>query len=194
MPHPIVVKMSTTKKNVILTQRFHAPCGVLVLGSIDSQLCLCDWLVEPHRDQVDRRLTKALQAEIREGPSPVTERAVAELGEYFAGQRRSFDIPLRLVGTPFQQLVWHSLLDIPYGQTRSYADIARSIGRPSSVRAVANANGANALSILVPCHRVIGSDHSLTGYGGGLEAKQYLLALEDRQAAHGDSDGPCLPF
>lgn len=194
MPHPIVIKMSTEKKNVILTQRFHAPCGVLVLGSIDDQLCLCDWLVEPHRDQVGRRLTKALQAEIREGPSPVTEQAAAELGEYFAGQRRSFDIPLRLVGTPFQQLVWRSLLDIPYGQTRSYADIAQSIGRPSSVRAVANANGANALSILVPCHRVIGSDHSLTGYGGGLVAKQYLLALEDRQTAHGDSDGPCLPF
>lgn len=194
MPSPITIKMSTTKKNVILTQLFHAPCGVLVLGSIDSQLCLCDWLVEPHRDHVDRRLTKALQAEMREGPSAVTERTAAELGEYFAGQRRSFDIPLRLVGTPFQQMVWRSLLDIAYGQTRSYADIARSIGRPTSVRAVANANGANALSILVPCHRVIGSDRSLTGYGGGLEAKHYLLTLEGIQTGRGDNDGPCLPF
>ena len=91
-------------------------------------------------------------------------------------------------------MVWRSLLDIAYGQTRSYADIARSIGRPSSVRAVANANGANALSILVPCHRVISSDHSLTGYGGGLKAKHYLLTLEGIQTGRGDNDGPCLPF
>lgn len=172
--------MTTGKKKIILTQHFQAPCGVLVLGSIDDQLCLYDWQVEPHSSHVDQRLKRMLQAEIRQGASAVTERAAEELREYFAGQRSQFDIPLRLVGTPFQLSVWHSLLDIPYGQTRSYADIARRIGRPSAVRAVANANGANAISIFVPCHRVIGSDHSLTGYGGGLDAKRYLLTLECR--------------
>ena len=172
--------MTTGKKNIILTQHFQAPCGVLVLGSIDDQLCLCDWQVEPHSSHVDQRLKRMLQAEIRQGASAVTERAAEELREYFAGRRSQFDIPLHLVGTPFQLSVWHSLLDIPYGQTRSYADIARRIGRPSAVRAVANANGANAISIFVPCHRVIGSDHSLTGYGGGLDAKRYLLTLECR--------------
>ena len=172
--------MTTEKKKIILTQRFQAPCGMLVLGSTDDKLCLCDWEVEPHRTRVDQRLRKILQAEIRWEASAVTERAAEALREYFAGRRSQFDIPLRLVGTPFQLSMWHSLLDIAYGQTLSYADMARRIGRPSAVRAVANANGANALSIFVPCHRVIGSDHSLTGYGGGLDAKRYLLTLECR--------------
>ena len=105
-------------------------------------------------------------------------KAVAQLDEYFAGQRSVFDVPLLFLGTDFQKRVWRELLDIPYGTTVSYVEMARRIGMPKAVRAVANANGANIISIFAPCHRVIGSNHSLTGYRGGLEAKRALLALE----------------
>jgi len=101
-----------------------------------------------------------------------------QLAEYFAGQRREFDLPLDLRGTDFQKSCWRELLKVPYGETRSYADIARAMGRPAAVRAVGLANGQNPIAIIVPCHRVIGSDGSLTGYGGGLETKRKLLELE----------------
>jgi len=101
-----------------------------------------------------------------------------QLEEYFAGGRRRFDLPLDLRGTDFQKRCWQELLKIPYGETRSYAEIARAIGNPAAVRAVGLANGKNPIAIIVPCHRVIGSDGSLTGYGGGLETKRKLLQLE----------------
>ena len=104
--------------------------------------------------------------------------AIAQLEEYFAGERREFSLPLQPVGTPFQQTVWSALRTIPYGVTVSYGELARRIGRPSTSRAVGAANGANPLPIIVPCHRVIGADRSLTGFGGGLETKRFLLALE----------------
>ena len=100
------------------------------------------------------------------------------MDEYFLKRRKHFDIPLLFAGTDFQKQVWQSLLTIPYGQTLSYGALAANIGCPKAVRAVANANGANALSIFVPCHRVIGGNRSLTGYGGGVEAKRFLLDLE----------------
>jgi methylated-DNA-[protein]-cysteine S-methyltransferase len=108
--------------------------------------------------------------------------AVAQLGEYFLGQRKSFSVTLCPTGTDFQVAVLQALQKIPFGATRSYADIARAIGRPKAVRAVGAANGRNPLSIIIPCHRVIGSNGSLTGFGGGLPAKQWLLAHEGRQA------------
>jgi methylated-DNA-[protein]-cysteine S-methyltransferase len=108
--------------------------------------------------------------------------AARELDGYFAGTRQTFDVPLHPSGTPFQLEVWGALLAIPYGQTVSYADIARRIRRPRAVRAVGAANGANPLSIIVPCHRVIGSHGDLTGYGGGLPAKRWLLAHERKHA------------
>lgn len=119
-----------------------------------------------------------LNAKLEEGTSAVTEKAKKQLDEFFAGNRTKFDLPLLLVGTDFQKAVWRELLNIPFGQTRSYGEMAQRIGMPKAVRAVANANGANSISIIVPCHRVIGSDHSLTGYAGGLEAKKTLLELE----------------
>jgi methylated-DNA-[protein]-cysteine S-methyltransferase len=103
---------------------------------------------------------------------------VLQLGEYFAGARRSFDLPLRLAGTPFQQRVWQELTEIPFGETWSYGQLARRIGNPNASRAVGLANGRNPISILVPCHRVIGANGTLTGYGGGLERKEWLLAHE----------------
>ena len=108
--------------------------------------------------------------------------AQKQFEEYFAGRRQVFELPLHPHGTPFQLEVWGALLSIPYGETASYAQIARSIRRPSAVRAVGAANGANPLSIIVPCHRVIGSDGELVGYGGGLPAKRWLLAHERRHA------------
>lgn len=104
--------------------------------------------------------------------------AVAQLGEYFAGTRTEFDIALDLVGTAFQRRVWAALLTIPYGETRSYGDIARQIGSPGAFRAVGLANGHNPIGIIVPCHRVIGANGSLTGYGGGIDRKRALLQLE----------------
>lgn len=111
---------------------------------------------------------------------PLLVQAARELSEYFAGRRRTFDVPLRIGGTPFQHAVWSALREIGYGDTCSYADIARAIGRPTATRAVGAANGQNPLSIIVPCHRVIGSDRRLVGYGGGLPRKQWLLAHESR--------------
>ena len=113
----------------------------------------------------------------RQETSSVLELARQQLDEYFLGIRRSFEIPLHPVGTDFQRKVWNALLDIPYGETRSYKEIAQSIGNPNCVRAVAGAIGANGISILIPCHRIIGSNRSLTGFAGGLEAKRILLCL-----------------
>lgn len=166
------------KKRVIKTKRYESPCGALILGSLGDKLCLCDWLAGRRRDHVDRRLERILKAEFQVGTSDVIETASAQLDEFFAGQRKEFDVPLLFAGTDFQERVWKELLGIPYGETVSYGEMARRIGKPKAVRAVANANGANSISIFVPCHRVIGSDHSLTGYGGGLAAKRALLEVE----------------
>jgi methylated-DNA-[protein]-cysteine S-methyltransferase len=103
-----------------------------------------------------------------------------QLAEYFGGDRITFDVPLAAAGTPFQRAVWRGLRGIPYGETISYGELARRIGRPSAVRAVGLANGRNPISVIVPCHRVIGADGTLTGYGGGIERKRLLLELETR--------------
>lgn len=166
------------EKNKIITSVYNSPCGTLLLGSLGNKLCLCDWHAERHRDHVDKRLQRILNAEFSEGSSPVIDIAIAQLDEYFEGNRQEFNVPLLFIGTDFQKKVWNALLEIPYGKTVSYGEMARLIGMPKAVRAVANANGANSLSIFAPCHRVIGSDHTLTGYGGGLPVKEYLLKLE----------------
>lgn len=111
---------------------------------------------------------------------PILEQAAAELAEYFSGKRRTFTVPVRLTGTDFQKQVWAALQEIPYGATATYGEIAQKIGRPQACRAVGMANHRNPVSIIVPCHRVIGSSGALTGYGGGLEAKAFLLALEEK--------------
>jgi methylated-DNA-[protein]-cysteine S-methyltransferase len=114
----------------------------------------------------------------RDDDHPVLQETIRQLTEYFLGERREFSVPLDLHGTPFQLRVWNALLAIPYGETRSYADLARAVGSPKGVRAVGRANGVNPVAIIVPCHRVIASDGTLCGYGGGLEIKRKLLELE----------------
>ena len=148
------------KMNKIYVQTYHSPCGEMLIGSYDDKLCLADWTLEKHRELIDRRLRKELKAETVEESTPIIEKTIKELNEYFAGARREFDLPLLLVGTDFQKTVWKGLQSIPYGKTVSYSQLAKTI------------------SIILPCHRVIGSDKSLTGYGGGLPAKQKLLELE----------------
>ena len=135
------------EKNIIKVKRYESPCGVLLLGSFGDKLCLCDWQVEKHRGHVDRRLKRVLRAEFEEGTSEVIEKAASELDEFFAGKRKTFDVPLLFAGTDFQKNVWNELLKIPFGKTISYGEMAQHIGMPKAVRAVANANGANSLSI-----------------------------------------------
>ncbi len=159
-------------------QYYDSPCGAMILGSVGGELCLCDWYAMPCARRNMRRLERLLNAEFIEMTSPVLERAKTELDEYFAGERRLFDIPLRPVGTSFQMLVWKALLEIPYGKTRTYKEIAEKVGNVRGVRAAAQAVGANGISVFIPCHRVIGSDGSLTGFAGGLSAKKSLLELE----------------
>ncbi|MDE6653701.1 MAG: methylated-DNA--[protein]-cysteine S-methyltransferase [Muribaculaceae bacterium] len=162
----------------IIIRHIPTPAGGMILGSIGDALCLSDWSLSHRRQSTDRRISHLLGSTFRIGTSPVIEHAISELEEYFAGKRREFDITLRLCGTEFQTRVWRALTCIPYGTTTTYAALAASIGRSGSSRAVANAVGANPVSIILPCHRVIGSDGSLTGYAGGLPAKRLLLSLE----------------
>ena len=148
------------------------------MASVGDELCLCDWKDNPCAERNIRRLVSCLNAELKIETSNETRR---QLEEYFAGNRKAFSIPLHPVGTDFQLKVWKALLNIPYGATRSYKQIATGIGYPDAVRAVAGAIGANGISILIPCHRVIGSNRSLTGYAGGLEAKRMLLEIEKNE-------------
>ena len=127
-----------------------------------------------------------LLAEFSQSETPLIQKAALQLREYFDGRRTAFDLPLAPCGTGFQNAVWKALQTIPYGQTRSYKDIAALVGSPKACRAVGMANNRNPIAIIVPCHRVVGSDGSLTGYAGGLGVKERLLALEARRAAAGD--------
>ena len=165
----------------VCIQYYDSPCGQIVLASAGEELCLCDWNGKPCAERNKRRLVRQLNAELKEEPSAVLLRTKAQLVEYFVGERRAFDIPLHPVGTDFQKRVWNALLEIPYGETRTYKDIALRVDNLKGVRAVAQAIGANGIGIIIPCHRVIGSDHTLTGFAGGLEAKRILLELEGKE-------------
>ena len=166
------------KRNTVYIQYYDSPCGKIILGSVSGELCLCDWAEMPCAGPNMRRLARLLGATFTKEPSETLQKAAKELDEYFAGTRKGFDIPLHPVGTAFQQRIWEALLEIPYGKTRTYKDIAIRVGNLRGIRAVAQAIGANGISIFIPCHRVIGSDRSLTGFAGGLGAKKALLDTE----------------
>jgi methylated-DNA-[protein]-cysteine S-methyltransferase len=167
-----------TRQNIDINY-FDSRYGELILGSYDEKLCLCDWRYRKKRDAIDSRIKQGLKADYREKDDSILQDARKQLDEYFRRQRKSFDIPLLTVGTPFQKSVWKSLLKIPYGETASYQQLAEDIGNSNAVRAVASANGANALSIFIPCHRVIGSNGKLVGYAGGTNVKAKLLSIEN---------------
>ncbi|CAG9296878.1 methylated-DNA--[protein]-cysteine S-methyltransferase [Celerinatantimonas diazotrophica] len=159
-------------------QYFKHPYAEFVLGAYSGKLCLCDFRYRKMRTAVDNRIARGLNASFVEASDDVIDLAKKQLNEYFLGERRNFDIPLLLVGTDFQKQVWDALAKVDYGETSTYRDLAVSIGNENAVRAVANANGANALAIIIPCHRIIGGQGELVGYGGGLALKKRLLELE----------------
>ena len=121
--------MENRKNNTIRTQRYHSPCGDLILGSFEDKLCLCDWAIEKHRSAVDKRVQRILQASYEEKTSETIEEAAKQLDEYFNRERKMFDIPLLFIGTEFQKNVWHKLLEIPYGKTVSYGELAYWVSR-----------------------------------------------------------------
>lgn len=170
-------------KTLVKVTRVGSPLGPMLAGATDAGVCLLEF--------VDRRMlpTQLERIQRRYGMAPIPgtnphfDRLSKELDAYFAGTLKNFTVPLDTAGTPFQQKVWTMLRAIPYGQTRSYGEQARLIGMPTATRAVARANGDNRISIIIPCHRVVGADGKLTGYGGGLWRKQWLLEMERRESA-----------
>lgn len=162
----------------IAVTRLLTPLGPMVAGALDEGVCLLEFADRRMLETQVTRVERHLNARCLPGGHPHLEALGRQLEEYFRGARRTFDVPLVLKGTPFQEGVWEALLTVPYGETRTYQEQARLLGEPGSVRAVARANGDNRVAILVPCHRVVGKDGHLTGYGGGLWRKRHLLDLE----------------
>lgn len=167
-------------ENVILLSQITTPLGPMFIGVTERGVCLLEFVDRRMLETEFSDLQRRLNATIIAGENEHTQLAKEQLASYFAGQLESFDFPLHTPGTDFQQRVWAELRNIPHGKTISYQDLAIRIGQPTAVRAVANANGHNRVAIVIPCHRVIGKDGSLTGYGGGLERKRWLLELESR--------------
>ncbi|NGX15436.1 methylated-DNA--[protein]-cysteine S-methyltransferase [Wenzhouxiangella sp. XN24] len=164
--------------SVLYLARFETPLGSLLAGANGVGLVVLEFTDPERLDAQLHRLARRLKYALRPGATAASEQAGRELEAYFAHGLRQFTVPLAPIGTPFQHDAWRRLRSIPYGQTVSYGEQARRIGRPRAVRAVAQANGANPITIVVPCHRVIGSDGTLTGYGGGIWRKRWLLAHE----------------
>lgn len=171
-------RMRTTGNDAVKDQKRHvvvmgSPIGPLLLESKGEALTGIRFGIHKGR-KLPRPRMNAAGLE----PDPILHETKRQLREYLAGKRRNFDLPLELTGTDFQRKTWAVLCEIPYGETISYAELARRVGHPRAVRAVGAANGANPVSLVVPCHRVIASSGGLGGYGGGLQAKQWLLELE----------------
>ncbi len=166
------------KTRAILTHRFSTPLGRMLVCTSDNSVCLLEFDERKNLDIECQDLQKRLKAAFVTGKNHLTKQTQQQILEYFAGTRTHFNLPLMTLGTAFQNDAWQSLQKIPYGQTRSYQEQASAIERPTAVRAVASANSHNRIAIVIPCHRVIGKNGSLTGYAGGLERKRWLLAHE----------------
>ncbi|QQS49772.1 MAG: methylated-DNA--[protein]-cysteine S-methyltransferase [Bacteroidota bacterium] len=162
----------------IITSNYQSPFGELVLGDYDGSLCLCDWRFRKQRSLIDQRILTLLSSAFLPGETSLILGVKSQLDEYFNSQRKVFDIPILLAGTDFQKLVWKELLNVGYGTTETYQGLAARLSKQDAIRAIGSANGANALAILVPCHRIVGQNGKLIGYAGGLQAKKKLLELE----------------
>jgi len=173
-------------KNIVNITHIEIDLGTMIAAATDKGICMFEFTDYKLIELELRQLTASFKAPLVQGENPHFDTLREQLNEYFKGERKDFDIPLDLVGTEFQKQVWLSLLKIPYGCTTSYAKQAELVGKPSAVRAVANANGKNKISIILPCHRVIGSDGSLTGYGGGIWRKKKLLEFEKKNTLHNE--------
>ncbi|MGE3801039.1 MAG: methylated-DNA--[protein]-cysteine S-methyltransferase [Candidatus Kapaibacterium sp.] len=167
---------------MITTNYIDSPFGLMQVCATEEALTLLEFADRSDIERQIASLQSFIGSRVEEGTNSIIERTTLELAEYFAGKRQRFSLPLHTPGTPFQQSVWNALIDIPFGETRSYGWLAQKLGDPKSVRAVAHANGQNRIAIIIPCHRVIGADGSLTGYAGGLERKKKLLLLEGATA------------
>ncbi|PQO45505.1 bifunctional transcriptional activator/DNA repair enzyme AdaA [Blastopirellula marina] len=165
----------------ILVERILTPLGPMLAAGGDSGLCLLEFADRKMLPKQFQRISKLYGPTILPGTHPVLRETARQIQQYFAAERESFDLPLRMEGTPFQSAVWHELLQIPFGHTRSYQELAQRLGKPNAARAVGRTNGDNRLAIVVPCHRVVRSDGHLCGYAGGLWRKKRLLQLEQKQ-------------
>ncbi len=171
------------KTHIVLSAAWiDTPLGAMIAMADDKALYLLEFSDRRGLEREVERMRKKLKCAILPGNNKILQQTEKEICEYFSGARKEFSIPLAAYGTDFQRAVWNVLCDIPYGQTRSYADQAIAINNPKAVRAVARANGSNQCAIIIPCHRVIGSDGSLTGYAGGLPRKEWLLEMEKKNA------------
>lgn len=163
---------------MLYLQYYFVECGQLVIGSYDGNLCLCDWTSsKSNRTKIDF-LIRSLNDKTIWDEDDIIKDVISQLDEYFVGKRKNFDIPTLVIGTDFQKIVWDALKGVEYGETISYLELTKRIGKPKAVRAVANAVGANPISIILPCHRIVGSNNALGGYSGGLDIKRHLLDLE----------------
>jgi len=169
--------------NTVHITHIETDLGLMIAGATDKGICMLEFADYKLIELEFKQLISIFEASLVQGYNPHFYTLKSQLDEYFKGECRNFDIPLDLAGTEFQKQVWLSLLKIPYGCTISYAKQAELLGRPSSVRAVAGANAKNKISIILPCHRVIGADGALTGYGGGIWRKKKLLDLEQNNLA-----------
>jgi AraC family transcriptional regulator of adaptative response/methylated-DNA-[protein]-cysteine methyltransferase len=172
----------TDQKTILLIQRFTTPLGPMFVCASEQGVCLLEFTDRRMLETEFRDLQQRLNAEILVGENQHSQKAIREIGEYFAGTRRQFTIPLHTPATVFQLRVWELLQAIPYGETSNYQNQALILGNPNAIRAVARANGMNRVAIVIPCHRVIGKDGSLVGYAGGLERKRWLLDFEKENA------------
>jgi len=170
-------------KQIIYLSKTNTPLGPMFIGATEHGLCLLEFSDRRMLETEFRDLQQKLDAIVLHGENEITKQTRRELSEYFDGKRTQFEIPIDAPGTDFQKEVWSVLQSIPYAGTRSYQKQAEILGKPKAVRAVANANGYNRIAIVIPCHRVIGKDGSLTGYGGGLERKKWLLDHEIKHQA-----------
>jgi len=164
--------------NQINIQYHKTKYGEFILGSFEDKLCLLDFRYRKLRAVVDKRLQEGFDAIFVEQSSDVIQDSIKQLDEYFNMQRREFDVPIITTGSDFQKKVWKALQEVPYAKTSTYLDIAIKIGNKKATKAVASANAANSIGIIIPCHRIIGSNGELIGYGGGLAIKKRLLKLE----------------
>ncbi|GLQ31964.1 methylated-DNA--[protein]-cysteine S-methyltransferase [Litoribrevibacter albus] len=165
--------------STINIQYYKTPQAEFILGSYSERLCLLDFRYRKMRSVVDVRVQRGLKAKFVEQDDLLLAETRSQIDEYLLGQRTEFDLPLLTVGSEFQERVWDALREVPYGETSTYLELARRIGKENAVRAVASANGANAIALIIPCHRIIGSNGELIGYGGGIPLKQKLLKLEN---------------
>ncbi len=169
---------NSTTENVILINRLTTPLGPMFVCATENGVCLLEFVDRRMLETEFKDLQKRLNATIIAGENEHIKQAKKEIAEYFEGKRKRFDVKLETSGTDFQNLVWDYLRKIEYGETSTYQQQAEKINNPKAVRAVASANGYNRIAIIIPCHRVIGKDGKLTGYGGGLERKKWLLEHE----------------